>query len=52
MKQRIAMFGIIVQFAGLVYGIVNKAENIIVMSFIFMFISILAVYDKKERPKP
>ena len=51
MKQRIALFGIIVQFAGLIYGIVNKAEDIIVMCLIFMLISILAVYDKKEKPK-
>ena len=39
MKNKIAIFGIIVQLAGLIYGIVNKAEDIIVMCLIFMFIS-------------
>ena len=52
MKRKIAIFGIIVQLAGLIYGIVNKAEDIIVMCLIFMFISTVAVNDKKEKPKP
>ena len=52
MKQKVAIFGIIVQLAGLIYGIVNKAEDIIVMCLIFMFISTIAIYDKKEKPKP
>jgi len=52
MKQKVAIFGIIVQLAGLIYGIVNKSEDIIVMCLIFMFISTIAVYDKKEKPKP
>jgi hypothetical protein len=51
MKQKIAVFGIIVQLLGLIYGIVNKAEDIIVMCLIFMFISTVAIYDKKK-PKP
>lgn len=29
MKQKIAIFGIIVQIAGLIYGIVNKANDIV-----------------------
>ena len=29
MKNKVAIFGIIVQLAGLIYGIVNKAEDII-----------------------
>ena len=52
MKQKVAIFGIIVQLSGLIYGIVNKAEDIIVMCLIFMFISTIAIYDKKEKPKP
>ena len=52
MKQKVAIFGIIVQLAGLIYGIVNKAEDIIVMCLIFMFISTIAIYDKNEKPKP
>lgn len=52
MKQKIVVFGIIIQLVGLIYGIVNKAEDIIVMCLIFMFISTVAIYDKKEKPKP
>jgi len=51
-KHKIAIFGIIVQLAGLIYGIVNRAEDIIVMCLIFMFVSIVAIYDKNEKPKP
>ncbi len=51
MKQKVAIFGIIVQLAGLIYGVINKAEDIIVMCLIFMFISTVATYDKKEKPK-
>ena len=49
MKNRIAIFGIIVQLAGLIYGIVNKAEDIIVMCLIFMFVSSIALFDKKKK---
>ena len=49
MKNKVAIFGIIVQLAGLIYGIVNKAEDIIVMCLIFMFISIIALFDKKKK---
>ena len=52
MKQKIAGFGIAVQLAGLIYGIVNKAEDIIIICLIFLFISTLAIYDKNEKPKP
>jgi len=49
MKNKIAIFGIVVQLAGLIYGIVNKADDIIVMCLIFMFISTIAVFDKKNK---
>lgn len=52
MKQKIAIFGIVVQLAGLIYGIVNKAEDIIIICLIFMFIATLAIYDKNEKSKP
>ena len=38
MKNKVAIFGIIVQLAGLIYGVINKAEDIIVMCLIFIFI--------------
>jgi hypothetical protein len=49
MKNKIAIFGIIVQLAGLIYGMVNKAEDIIVMCLIFMFISTAALFEKKNK---
>lgn len=52
MKNKIAIFGIIVQLAGFIYGIVNKSEDIIIMCLIFLFISAIAIYDKNEKPKP
>ncbi len=52
MKHKIAIFGIIVQLAALIYGIVNKANDIILWCLIFIFISTIAIYDKNEKPKP
>ena len=49
MKNKVAIFGIVVQLAGLIYGIVNKAEDIIVLCLIFMFISAIALFDKKKK---
>ena len=49
MKNKVAIFGIVVQLAGLIYGMVNKAEDIIVMCLIFMFISTIALFDKKKK---
>ena len=51
MKNKVAIFGIIVQLAGLIYGIINKAEDIIIMCLIFMFISTIALFDKKKKWK-
>ena len=45
---KIALFGILVQSAGLIYGIVNKAEDIIIMCLIFMFVSCLPLFEKKN----
>ena len=49
MKNKIAIFGIVVQLAGLIYGMLNKAEDIIVMCLIFMFISTVALFEKKNK---
>ena len=49
MKNKVAIFGIVVQLAGLIYGIINKSEDIIVMCLIFMFISTVALFDKKKK---
>ena len=47
MKQKIAIFGIIVQIAGLIYGIVNKANDIVFM-FNFLFISTYRFLIKRK----
>jgi len=49
MKNKVAIFGLGLQLAGLIYGIVNKAEDIIVICLIFMFISTIALFDKKNK---
>ena len=49
MKNKVAIFGIVFQLVGLIYGIVNKADDIIVMCLIFIFISTIAVFDKKKK---
>ena len=49
MILHLAIIGIVVQLAGLIYGIVNKADDIIVMCIIFMFISTIAVFEKKNK---
>ena len=51
MKNKVAIFGIVVQLAGLIYGIVNKADDIIVMCLIFMLVSTIALFDKKKQWK-
>ena len=47
-KNKVAILGIIVQVAGLIYGIVNNAEDVIVICLIFLFISTLPLFDKKK----
>ena len=45
---KIALFGILVQSAGLLYGIVNKAEDIIIMCLVFILVSCLPLFEKKK----
>jgi hypothetical protein len=47
-KNKVAILGIIVQVAGLIYGIVNNAEDVIVICLIFLFISTFPLFDKKR----
>ena len=48
-KNKVAILGIIVQVAGLIYGIVNNAEDVIVICLIFLFISTFPLFDKKKQ---
>ncbi len=47
-KNKVAIIGIIAQIAGLVYGIVNNAVDVIVICLIFLFISTFPLFDKKK----
>ena len=47
-KNKVAIIGIIGQVAGLIYGIVNNAVDVIVMCLIFLFISTFPLFDKEK----
>ena len=49
MKNKIAIFGIVAQLAGLIYGIANKEEDIIIWCLIFIFISTFPLFDTKKK---
>jgi len=34
--RKVAIFGIIVQIGGIIYGIVNNAEDVLIISIIFL----------------
>lgn len=49
--KKIVVLALLVQVAGLIYGIVNKAEDIIVMCLIFIVISSIELFEKKKNKK-
>ena len=46
--NKIAIFGIIVQIGGIIYGIINNAEDVLVMSLIFLFVTCIPLFNKKK----
>ena len=46
--NKIAIFGIIIQIGGIIYGIINNAEDVLVMSLIFLFVTCIPIFDKKK----
>ena len=46
--HKIAIFGIIIQVGGIIYGIINNSEDVLVMSLIFLFITCIPLFDKKK----
>tara|TARA_B100001057_G_scaffold496906_1_gene599645 strand:- start:601 stop:759 length:159 start_codon:yes stop_codon:yes gene_type:complete len=46
--HKIAIIGIIFQIVGIIYGIINKAEDVLIMSLIFLFVSCIPLFDKKK----
>lgn len=45
---KIAIFGIIIQIGGIIYGIINKAEEVLVISLIFLLVICIPLFDKKK----
>ena len=46
--HKIAIFGIIIQIGGIIYGVINNAEDVLVMSLIFLFVTCIPIFDKKK----
>ena len=46
--HKIAIFGIIIQVGGIIYGLINKSEEVLVMSLIFLFVTCIPLFDKKK----
>tara|TARA_B100001559_G_scaffold63791_1_gene51566 strand:+ start:828 stop:986 length:159 start_codon:yes stop_codon:yes gene_type:complete len=46
--HKIAIFGIIVQIGGIIYGIINNAEDVLIMSLIFLSVTCIPLFDKKK----
>jgi hypothetical protein len=45
---RVAIFGIIIQVGGIIYGIKNNAQDVLVMSIIFLFATTISLFNKKK----
>jgi hypothetical protein len=46
--HKIAIFGIIIQIGGIIYGITNNADDVLIMSLIFLFVTCIPLFDKKK----
>ena len=46
--NKIAIFGIIIQFGGIIYGIINNAQDVLVMSILFLFATSISLINKKK----
>ena len=46
MKNKVAIFGIVVQLAGLIYGIVNKAPEIYAPTILLLVGVLYIIYTK------
>ena len=46
--HKIAIFGIIIQVGGIIYGIINNSEEVLVMSLIFLFVTCIPLFDKNR----
>jgi len=46
--NKFAIFGIIIQIGGIIYVIINNAEDVLVMSLIFLLIICIPLFDRKK----
>ena len=45
---KVALFGIIIQVGGIIYGIINNAQDVLVMSILFLFATTISLFNKKK----
>jgi len=48
-SQKIIIIAILIQVSALVYGIINRVEEVIVMTLIFIGVSVIEFSIRKER---
>jgi hypothetical protein len=48
-SQKIIIISILIQVSALVYGIINTAEEVIVMALIFIGVSVIEFFNKKRK---
>ncbi|MFL2634146.1 MAG: hypothetical protein ACJ0OM_04075 [Candidatus Marisimplicoccus sp.] len=46
--NKVAVFGIIIQAGGIIYGIINNAQDVLVMSILFLFATSISLFNKKN----
>ena len=46
---KVAIFGIIIQVGGIIYGIINNAQDVLVMSIFFLFVTTISLFNKKKQ---
>ena len=46
--NKVAVFGIIIQAGGIIYGIINNAQDVLVMSILFLFATSISLFNNKK----
>ena len=46
--NKVAIFGIIIQVGGIIYGIINNAQDVLLMSIFFLFTTTISLFNKKK----
>tara|TARA_B100001769_G_C22017745_1_gene546955 strand:+ start:472 stop:618 length:147 start_codon:yes stop_codon:yes gene_type:complete len=48
MKKKIIKIGILIQIIGIIYGVVNKANDVLVVAILFLLIAINELFNKPK----